>query len=76
MLVLSRKPGESIRIGDNIVLTIVEQEGKSIRIGITAPKIIPVHREEIYKRIEIENKSSVAGGVLPDKLFKGFSGKL
>ena len=76
MLVLTRKRGESIRIGDNIILTIVEQDGKNVRIGITAPKTIPVHREEIYKKIENENKSAIAAGKLPSGLFEDFSGKI
>lgn len=51
MLVLSRKKGESIVIGDNIVLTIVEVRGDKIRLGIEAPREVPVHRQEIRDAI-------------------------
>lgn len=51
MLVLSRKPGQSIAIGKEITITILSISGKQIRIGIDAPNDIAVHREEIYKRI-------------------------
>ncbi|QDT84612.1 carbon storage regulator [Gimesia chilikensis] len=52
MLVLSRKKNERICIGENIVITIVEIRGDKIRIGIDAPKDIPVDRDEVRKRIE------------------------
>ena len=52
MLVLSRYTDEVIRIGDDISIRIVEVRGDKVRIGIDAPKNIPVHREEIYQRIQ------------------------
>jgi carbon storage regulator len=52
MLVLARKTDEKIKIGDNIELTVVEIRGDKVRIGIDAPKEIPVHREEIYRKIQ------------------------
>lgn len=55
MLVLSRNAGESIRIGDDIVITILGFDGQ-VRIGIDAPKDVSVHRTEIYERILAENK--------------------
>lgn len=62
MLVLSRQRDESIIIGDNIVITIVDIRGDKVRLGIEAPKEIPVHREEVYEAIKKENeKSSTAG---------------
>ena len=51
MLILSRKLGEKIVIGDNIVLTVVDVCGDRIRLGISAPKDVPIHREEIFDRI-------------------------
>lgn len=54
MLVLSRKKDERIVIGDNVVITIVEIRGDKVRLGIEAPKEVPVHREEIYKAIQNE----------------------
>jgi carbon storage regulator len=61
MLILSRKVGESIRINDNICVTIVDVDGKTIRIGIEAPKEISIHREEVFLRIKEENQKAVAG---------------
>lgn len=54
MLVLGRKPGERIRIGDDIVIHVLSQQGQQIRIGIDAPSDIAVHREEIYEKIQRE----------------------
>ncbi len=51
MLVLSRKKNESIIINNDVVVTIVEIKGDKIRLGITAPKDVPVHREEVYEAI-------------------------
>ena len=55
MLVLSRHRDESIIIGDNIVITIVDIRGDKVRLGIEAPKKIPVHRQEVYEAIQREN---------------------
>ena len=54
MLILSRKPGQQCRIGGDITITILRIQGGQVRIGITAPKEIGVHREEIYQRICLE----------------------
>jgi carbon storage regulator len=54
MLVLSRQKDESIMIGDNVEITIVDVRGDKVRLGITAPKEIPVHRLEIYEAIQRE----------------------
>ena len=56
MLVLTRKSGESITIGDDIKVSIIEVKGKQVRIGIQAPQQTPVHREEIFQRIQEENR--------------------
>ena len=55
MLVLSRQRDESIMIGDNIVITIVDIRGDKVRLGINAPVEIPVHRQEVYEAIQREN---------------------
>ena len=54
MLILTRKVGESINIGDDITITILGVSGQQVRIGINAPKDVAVHREEIYQRIQHE----------------------
>ena len=56
MLVLSRHRDESIMIGDNVVVTIVDIRGDKVRLGIDAPQEIPVHRQEVYEAIQRENK--------------------
>ena len=55
MLVLSRQRDESIIIGDNIIITIVDIRGDKVRLGIEAPTEIPVHRQEVYEAIQREN---------------------
>ncbi len=59
MLILSRRTDESIVIGDEVTITILSVKGKQVRIGITAPADVSVHREEIYQRIQ--SGESVAG---------------
>ncbi len=58
MLVLTRKLGESIRIGDTIIVKIVDLDGRHVKLGIEAPKSIAVNREEIYERIQRENRAA------------------
>lgn len=55
MLVLGRKPGESVRVGDGIRITVLSSAGGQVRIGIEAPSRVPVHREEVYERIALQN---------------------
>lgn len=55
MLVLSRQRDESIIIGDDIVVTVVDIRGDKVRLGIQAPMEIPVHRQEVYEAIQREN---------------------
>jgi carbon storage regulator len=58
MLILTRKLGESVTIGDDIKVTILGIHGRQVRLGITAPQKIMVHREEIYLKIQEENKKA------------------
>ena len=60
MLVLSRHRDESIMIGDNIVITIVDIRGDKVRLGIQAPTNVPVHREEIYEAIKREASTAAS----------------
>lgn len=54
MLILSRHVGETIMIGHNVCITVVGHKGSQVRIGVTAPNNLPVHRGEVYKRIQLE----------------------
>lgn len=58
MLILSRKKGETIVIGDIIDVTVVEIRGDKVRLGISAPRDVPVHRKEIYEAIQRERKET------------------
>jgi carbon storage regulator len=61
MLILTRKLGESITIGDDIKITFLETKGKQIRVGIDAPPHVAVHREEIYHLIKEQNIRALQG---------------
>ncbi|USD22651.1 carbon storage regulator CsrA [Microbulbifer variabilis] len=52
MLILKRRTGENLRIGANVSITVLGVKGNQVRVGILAPKSLPVHREEIYRRIK------------------------
>ena len=55
MLILTRKTGEAIAIGDDVKITILGIQGKQVKIGISAPEKVTVYREEIFKKIQLEN---------------------
>lgn len=58
MLLLTRKLGECIRIGDDINITLLEIKGSQVKLGIEAPRYISIHRQEIYEKIRLENLES------------------
>lgn len=62
MLILTRKLGETIRIGNEIKVTILDAKGRQIRIGIEAPADVTIHREEIYQMIREQNVLAAEGG--------------
>lgn len=59
MLVLSRKKGETIIIGDNIEISVIDIQGDTVRIGINAPRDISIYRQEIYQEIQAENRKAL-----------------
>lgn len=65
MLILTRRMGETLRIGDDVSVTVVAISGHQVRIGIQAPRSVRVHREEVFNRIVEENKASHAAASLP-----------
>jgi carbon storage regulator len=62
MLILTRKKDESLRIGDDIVITVVSVGGGHVRLGIEAPRELPVHRSEIYEKIASAESGTEDGG--------------
>lgn len=71
MLVLTRRPGESIVVGENIVVTVIEIKGGQVRIGIDAPRDVDVYREEIYEQVKQENLSAIANADHVRKAIQG-----
>jgi carbon storage regulator len=63
MLILTRRTGETVMIGNEVTLTVLGVKGNQVRIGINAPKSVPVHREEIYERIKRELAGDANGNV-------------
>ncbi|OCS86803.1 carbon storage regulator CsrA [Caryophanon latum] len=70
MLVLSRKPNESIIINDNIEVKILSVDGDQVKLGIVAPKSVEIHRKEIYKQIREQNEEALSSNMELLKNFK------
>jgi carbon storage regulator len=68
MLVITRKPGERIRLGNDITVTVLDVAGSTVRLGIDAPAEIPVFRHEVWEAIEAENRAAADASV--DQLLK------
>jgi carbon storage regulator len=74
MLVLTRKPGQSIMIGDGVEVQVLSVAGEKVRLGITAPRDVSIFRNEVYERIESENqRSSEAANEALERLSAGRS---
>ena len=67
MLILTRRIGEAVVIGDDVMLTVLGVRGNQVRLGIDAPKTVSVHREEIYDRIAQENQDDNIGNRADDE---------
>jgi carbon storage regulator len=70
MLIITRRPGEKIMLGDDTVIEVIEVRGSSVRIGIDAPRSLPVYREEIWRSVKEENAAAAQADpqVLPTDL--------
>ena len=68
MLILTRRVGETIVIGDDVIITVLGIKGNQVRIGINAPKDVSVHREEIYRKIQNEKNTSIGDHVKIDRV--------
>lgn len=66
MLVLSRRAGESVVIGDDVVVTVLEVRGDVVRIGIDAPRSVRVHREEVYRELQAANEAAARAAASDD----------
>jgi carbon storage regulator len=60
MLVLTRRPGQSVMVGDDVVITVLEVRGEVIRLGIAAPRTVQVHREEVYRELQRANQEAAS----------------
>jgi carbon storage regulator len=63
MLILTRRVGEKLMIGDQVTLTVLGVQGRQVRVGIAAPKTIPVHRQEVFERIQREAEATVTAEI-------------
>lgn len=75
MLILSRKVDEKIKIGDNIIITLIEVRGDQVKIGVEAPKNVKVFRQEVFNAIQTENREAAANSQTLEALSKFLGGK-
>jgi carbon storage regulator len=66
MLILTRRVGETLMVGDDVTVTVLGVKGNQVRIGVNAPKDVAVHREEIYDRIQRENNGEKSSDEVQD----------
>jgi carbon storage regulator len=66
MLILARRPGERVVIGEDVLITVMEVSGQTVRLGISAPQGLPIYREEIWLAVKEENRAAAAA--TPDAL--------
>jgi carbon storage regulator len=71
MLILTRRVGEAVVIGDEVTVTVLGVKGNQVRIGVDAPKTVSVHREEIFDRIKNEQKEANPAGKAPEMVAAG-----
>ena len=76
LLILTRKVGETVAIGDDVKVQVVDVKGRQVRLGITAPAACAVHREEVFQRIQEQNRQSVAPELSDLAAVAGLLGKL
>jgi len=73
MLILTRRPGERVVIGEDVLVTVMEISGQTVRLGIAAPNELPIYREEIWLAVKDENRAAAqaAGDALPGDALPG-----
>jgi carbon storage regulator len=65
MLMITRKVGERIVVGDDVIVAVVEIRGQTVRLGIQAPRALPVYREEIWEEVRRENEAAASAAAAP-----------
>jgi len=63
LLIITRRPGEKIMLGDDVIVEVIEVSGSNVRVGIAAPKSLPVYREEIWRAVKEENAAAAAADI-------------
>ena len=67
MLIITRRPGERLVLGDDIRIEVIEVAGNTVRLGVAAPREVPVYREELWEAVKQENEAAARTGALPRK---------